>query len=412
MPNEGSDWLNIYARKSNFYDLGFPRPNPYYTDRVGVASVSQTLLDKASAVASLRQISLSDLIDNINRGAKIDNPDYIISILKNVLKDADYETQRNVLAEFIANLKPGNRNIYIYLISKEFNIPMEELTYVDPAYRNIIDQYFYKKVTYIAPATYRLKDTGDTLSLTYLGGDLTGNKEVMENYETIKEIAERKGILPKDWTEPNEINMEDVFKSLNPFESNTQSPEMIRMESLAGPLTSVFGSESSIAKPSVISSIALSKGSSVASSPSIASGSTSLSMSSSLVSASASIASASESLSPSLTSNSFSSSLSQSVSLSPSVSSSLSSSLSNSISPSPSVSSSTSTSSSISPSPSPSTSSSSSPSIGSPSTSNPWDFAFIPFVKPGDQSPGIQPELGKAETRMSDVAYAFYKLWR
>ena len=416
MPNEGSEWKNVYARLSNFNDLGFPRPEPYYRDKVGVASLSQTLLDKASAVATLRQLSLHDIVEAINRGEKIDNPDYVISFLKNLLKDADYETQRNVLSEFIGNLNPGRRNIYIYLISKEFNIPIEYLTYVDPAYRNIVEKYFYKKQTYLAPATYRLKDTGDTLSLIYLGGKLTDSiykripgidRNVMKDYERIKQISKEKGILEKDWTEPNEINMEDIYKMLNPFESNTQSPKMVRVGSVIGPIGSLF--ESSIIKPSSISSI-LSSSSISNRSSSITS--TSLSTSRSTLT-SMSSGSLSSSLTSSSLSGSISSSLSNSTSLSPSISTSMSSSLSSSLSQSSSLSSSLSTSISTSTSTSPSLSLSTSESVSvSVSTSNPWQFAFLGIGKPKHEYPATQPELGKAKTSMSDAAYAFNKIWR
>ena len=424
MPNEGSEWLNIYARKSNFYDLGLPRPEPYYTDKVGVASLQQTLLDKASAVATLRQLSLADLVDAINSGAKIDNPDYVVSFLKSLLKDADYETQRNVLAEFIARIKPGNRNIYIRLIADEFGISADELSYIDPRYLDIIQQYFYKKLTYIAPATYRLKDTGDTLNLAYLGGDLLSRsldvkdiiegREVIKNYETIKELAKEKGIIPPDWTEPNTINMEDIFKSINPFENNIQSPEMVRVGSIVGNINSIIRPESSIMGRSVSS---LDKSSSIASMSSMSFGSTSLASmasssiastpSSSISSMSSSIISMSSSLSESLTSSSLSSSLSQSTSLSNSLSSSMSASMSSSVSTSMSESLSTSTSTSTS------TSVSTSESISAiSSTSNPWDFAFIGFAKPKHKSPEIKPDLGRAKRSMSDAAYAFYRIWR
>jgi hypothetical protein len=403
MPNEGSKWLNIYARKSNFYDLGFPRPEPYYTDKVGVARLSQTLLDKASAVASLRQLSLADLVDTINSGAKIDNPNYVISFLRNLLKNADYETQRNVLAEFVTRLKPEYRNTYIGLISNSFNIPVDQLTYVDPTYRDIVNQYFYKKQTYIAPATYRLKDTGDTLSLTYLGGKLAKSKEVMENYETIKEIAKEKGILPKDWTEPNEINMEEIFKSINPFESNIQAPETIRAGSLIGSLGSMFGSEESITGASIVSSIlngpsASNKSSSIRS--------ISLSESESIISSISSIASTSESLTKSL---SLSSSLSESFSFSPSLSISTSQSLSTSASTSmsTSISTSTSTSTSISTSLSSSISASIFSTSGSPSY-----FGFFGFGGLSNPTTDIGINLGNAKRAESDVAYAFNKLWR
>ena len=419
MPNEGSEWKNVYARLSNFYDLGFPRPEPYYTDNVGVARLSQTLLDKASAVASLRQESLADLVDAINRGEKIDNPDYVISFLKTLLKDADYETQRNVLSEFIGNLNPGRRNIYIYLISKEFNIPIEDLTYVDPRYLKVVENYFYKKQTYLAPATYRLKDTGDTLSLTYLGGKLTDfildrippiGRNVMKDYERIKQISKGKGILEKDWTEPNEINMEDVFKTLNPFESNTESTKMVRVGSVIGSIGSLFESKSSITQPSAVSSISSSSSTSPNRSSSIASASLSTSRSV-LTSMSSSIVSASTSLSSSLTSSSLSSSISSSLSNSTSLSSSISASMSSSLSSSlsQSLSTSTSTSTSMSPSLSPSTSESVSASV---STSSPGQFAFLEIGKPKHESPAMKPELGKAKKSMSDVAYAFYRIWR
>jgi hypothetical protein len=411
MPDEGSEWKNIYARLSNFYDLGFPRPEPYYTDNVGVARLSQTLLDKASAVATLRQISLYDIVEAINSGEKIENPEYVISFLKNLLKDADYETQRNVLAEFIGNLNPGKRNIYIYLISKEFGIPIEGLSYVDPAYRNIIEKYFYKTQTYLAPATYRLKDTGDTLSLIYLGGDLTDTifnripgigRNVIKDYKRIEEISKEKGILQKDWTEPNEINMEDIYKTLNSFESNTQSPKMVRVGSVIGSIGSLF--KSSIIQPSAISSIPSSssisnKSFSITSASLSTSGSTFASMSSSIVSASGSLTSSS-------LSSSISSSLSNSVSLSPSISASASASISSSLSQSLSTSTSTSTSTS------PSLSLSTSDSLSISSTSNPWQFAFLGIGKPKHESPVMKPELGRAKRSMSDAAYAFYKIWR
>ena len=403
MPDEGSEWKNVYARLSNFNDLGFPRPEPYYTDNVGVANLSQTLLDKASAVASLRQLSLHDIVEAINRGEKIDNPQYVISFLKNLLKDADYETQRNVLSEFIGNLNPGRRNIYLYLISKEFGIPIEKLNYIDPNYWNAIFEYFYKTQTYIAPATYRLKDTGDTSSLIYLGGKLTGSRNVMKDYERIEEIAKEKGILEKDWTEPNEINMEDVYKMLNPFKSNTESTKMVRVGSVIGPIGSLF--ESSITKPSSIASIS--------SSSSISNRSSSIASASFSTSRSAIASIASSSLSSSLTSGSLSSSISSSTSnstsLSPSISASVSSSLSSSLSQS--LSTSTSTSTSTSPSLSPSTSESESVSV-SVSTSNPWQFAFLGIRKPKHESPTMKPELGRAKKSMSDAAYAFYRIWR
>jgi len=416
MPNEGSEWKNVYARLSNFYDLGFPRPEPYYRDNIGVASLSQTLLDKTSAVASLRQLSLHDIVDAINKGEKIDNPEYIISFLKDLLKNADYETQRNVLSEFIGNLNPGRRNVYLYLISKEFGIPMEKLTYIDPNYWNAIHEYFYKKVTYIAPATYRLKDTGDTLRLIYLGGKLNDfildrippiGRNIMKDYERIKQISKGKGILEKDWTEPNEINMEDVFKSLNPFKSNTESTKTVRVGSAIGSAGSLF--ESSITKPSSISS--------VSSSSSISNKSSSITSTSLSTSRSTLNSMSSESLSSSLTSSSLSSSisssLSNSTSLSSSISASMSSSLSSSISQSSSLSSSLSTSISTSTSTSLSLSPSTSESVSvSVSTSNPWQFAFLEIGKPKHESSATQPELGKAKTSMSDAAYAFNKIWR
>jgi len=401
MPNEGSEWLNVYARKSNFNDLGFQRPEPYHTDKVKVASLSQTLLDKASAVASLRQLSLADLVDAINSGAKIDNPDYVISFLKTLLKDADYETQRNVLSEFIIRLKPEYRNIYIGLISNSFNIPADQLTYVDLVYRDIVNQYFYKIQTYLAPATYRLKDTGDTLSLTYLGGKLAKSKEVMENYETIKEIAKEKGILPKDWTEPNEINMEDIFKSINPFESNIETSEMIRVGSMIGSLGSMFGSEESITGASIV--LSLSNGLST-SNKSSSIRSMSLSESESIVSSS--IVSTSESLTKSLSLGSLSSSLSESFSFSSSLSTSTSQSLSSSTFTSMSTSTSTSTSTSISTSLSSSISASIFSTSGSPSY-------FSSLILNGLSNPttNIGIELGNAKWAELDVAYAFNKLW-
>jgi len=417
MPNEGSDWLNIYARKSNFYDLGFPRPEPYYTDNLGVAKLSQTSLDKASAVATLRQLSLADLVKDINNGAKIDNPNYVISYLKNLLKNADYETQRNVLAEFIMELKPGYRNTYVYLISNSFNIPISELNYVNPKYLDIIEKYFYKKQTYIAPATYRLKDTGDTLSLIYLGGDLLSKtidvkamvegREVIKDYGRLVELSKEKGILPKDWTEPNTINMEDIFKSINPFESNIEMPEMVRVGSVIGSLGSMFRSEESITGVSIISSISSgpstsNKGSSIRPK--------SLSISESMFSSiSSSIVSTSESLSKSLVSNSLSSSLSESISFSPSLSASISQSLSSSTSTS--MSTSISTSISTSTSTSESLSSSISASIFSTSGS-PSYFSLLGFGGLSNPTTNMGINLGNAKWAELDVAYAFNKLWK
>jgi hypothetical protein len=280
---------------------------------------------------------------------------------------------------------------------------MEELTYVDPAYRDIIKQYFYKKQTYIAPATYRLKDTGDTLCLTYLGGDLAKSKEVIENYGEIEELAKEKGILPPDWTKPNEINMEDIFKSLNPFESNIEAPEMIRVGSLIGSLGSIFGSEESITGASIISSISnasstSNKGSSIRPK--------SLSISKSMfLSVSSSIVSASESLSKSLASNSLSSSLSESISFSPSLSSSISQSLSSSASTSISTSISTSTSTSES------LSSSISASIFASFSSSSY-FGLLGFGGLSNPTTNIGINLGNAKWAELDVAYAFNKLWK
>ncbi len=127
MMNEASDNFNLYARSSTGADLGIARPTPNYAD-LGIAKVSQIALDKANAVAGLRDISLNELLEQINEGVKLDNPDYVVYLVRQILQGEDPETVEDALAYFVRNIKDDNLRDYLAdKFSQEFNIPKDVL---------------------------------------------------------------------------------------------------------------------------------------------------------------------------------------------------------------------------------------------------------------------------------------------
>ena len=226
MMNEASDNFNLYARGSTGADLGMARPTPNYSD-LGIAKVSQIALDKANAVAGLRDISLNDLLTQINEGVKPDNPDYVVYIAKQILQGKDPETVEDALAYFVRNIKDDNLRDYLAdRFSQEFNIPKDEL-FTKPI--GNIEDVLNERYRYLSPASYRFKDAQDFLTLLKLAADLKDDDDLRALYEQLRDEFEERGIIPKDW-KPKEIDWNSI--------QNAQ--KLIDSLSSAGDLRSMF----------------------------------------------------------------------------------------------------------------------------------------------------------------------------
>ena len=226
MMNESSDNFNLYAKGSTGADLGMARPTPNYSD-LGVAKVSQIALDKANAAAALRETSLNDLLKQINEGTKIDNPDSLVYIAKQILNSKDPETVEDTLAYLVRNIKDDNLRDYLAdRFSQEFNIPKNEL-FSKPI--GDIENVLNERYRYLAPASYRFKDAQDFLTLLKLAADLKDDDDLRALYQQLRDEFEERGIIPKDW-EPKEIDWNSI--------QNAQ--KLIDSLSSAGDLRSMF----------------------------------------------------------------------------------------------------------------------------------------------------------------------------
>ena len=227
MENEASDNFNLYARGSTGADLGIGRPTPNYSD-LGVAKVSQIALDKANAVAGLRDISLNDLLKQINEGTRLNNPDYVVYIAKQILKDEDPETIQGALSHFLGEIKDDNLRDYLtQKFSQEFNISESDLLTRTP--KGDIENVLNEKYRYLSPASYRFKDAQDFLTLLKLAADLKDDDDLRALYEQLRDEFEERGIIPKDW-ESKEIDLNSI--------QNAQ--KLIDSLSSAGDLRSMF----------------------------------------------------------------------------------------------------------------------------------------------------------------------------
>jgi len=249
MANEASDNFNLYARGSTGADLGMARPTPNYSD-LGIAKVSQIALDKANAVAGLRDISLNDLLRQINEGVKLDNPDYMVYIVKQILNGKDPETVEDTLAYLVRNVKDDNLRDYLAnRFSQEFNIPRDEL-FTKPI--GNIEDVLNEKYRYLSPASYRFKDAQDFLTLLKLVADLRDDDDLRALYEQLRGEFEERGIIPKDW-EPKEIDWDVVQNAQRLIDSLSSAGDVRSITFFTSPMISPSGSAttsiSSISSP-------------------------------------------------------------------------------------------------------------------------------------------------------------------
>jgi hypothetical protein len=245
MPNEPSDYFNLYANESTGADLGIQRPTPNYAD-LGVAKVSQIALDKANASAGLREVSLNDLLNEINSGTKIDNYDYIVYLAKQILRDKDPETVKDVLSEFLGEIHNDNlRDYLLQRFSQEFNIPESELifrpwTRIGPQIRGDIEQILNERYRYLAPASYRFKDAQDFLTLLKLASELTNNDELEALYEQLRSEFEERGLIPKGW-EPNQLDWNTIQNAQRLANSLSSAGGTRSLTFFTSPVTSLGG---------------------------------------------------------------------------------------------------------------------------------------------------------------------------
>jgi len=246
MMNEASDNFNLYARGSTGADLGMARPTPNYSD-LGIAKVSQIALDKANAVAGLRDISLNDLLTQINEGVKPDNPDYVVYIAKQILQGKDPETVEDALAYFVRNIKDDNLRDYLAdRFSQEFNIPKDEL-FTKPI--GNIEDVLNERYRYLSPASYRFKDAQDFLTLLKLAADLKDDDDLRALYEQLRDEFEERGIIPKDW-KPKEIDWDVVQNAQRLIDSMTSAGDVRSITFFMSPMISPGGSATtSISSP-------------------------------------------------------------------------------------------------------------------------------------------------------------------
>ena len=245
MPNEPSDYFNLYASDSTGADLGIQRPTPNYAD-LGVAKVSQIALDKANAIGALRETSLNELLKEINARTQIDNPDYIVYLAKKILEGKDLETVKDVLHEFwgqISNLRL--RNYLLKRFSQEFNIPESDLIYrpstrVGPDIRGDIEQILNERYRYPAPASYRFKDAQDFLALLKLAAELKNDNNLRALYEQLRYEFEERGIIPKGWV-PKQINWSTV-QNAQKLINSMSSAGSAKSVTFASPIISLGGS--------------------------------------------------------------------------------------------------------------------------------------------------------------------------
>jgi len=298
MQDESSDNFNLYARNSTGADLGMTRPTPNYSD-LGVAKVSQIELDKANAAAALRDESLNTLLKQVNGGAIPDNPDYLVYIAKQILKDEDPETVEDALAYFVRNIKDGDLRDYLAnKFSQEFNIPKDDL--FNKSIGDIED-VLNEKYRYLAPASYRFKDAQDFLTLLKLAADLKDDDDLRALYEQLRDEFEERGIIPKDWR-PKQIdwniiqNAQKLVDSLSSAGSSA-GRSMFFVSPIISPGASSSSSISSISRLS--GSLSVSPLSPITSPSSITSPSPDISSISSITSPSPDISSISSITSPS-----------------------------------------------------------------------------------------------------------------
>jgi hypothetical protein len=245
MPNEPSDFFNLYANDSTGADLGIQRPTPNYAD-LGVAKVSQIALDKANADATLREESLNELLKEINSGTKIDNYDHIVYLAKQILKDKDPELVKDVLHEFwsqINNLRL--RNYFLQRFSQEFGIPESDIIYrpftrIGPQIRGDIEQILNERYRYLAPASYRFKDAQDFLTLLKLASELTNNDELEALYEQLRSEFEERGLIPKGW-KPNQLNWNTIQNAQKLMNSLSSAGGTRSLPFFTSPVTSLGG---------------------------------------------------------------------------------------------------------------------------------------------------------------------------
>ena len=268
MENESSDYFNLYANNSTGADLGIQRPTPNYAD-VGVAKVSQIALDKANAVGGLREVSLNDLLNEINAGTKIDNPDHVVYLAKQILQGKDPETIKDVLTYFLGEIKDDELRDYLTeKFSQEFNIPESDLVgrpflTSSPKLRDDIENILNEKYRYLAPASYRFKDAQDFLTLLKLAADLKDDNDLRALYEQLRDEFEERGIIPKDW-EPEEIDWNTIQNAQRLLNSLLSAGSMSSIKifpffpiSLGGSSSSTSSTKSlpSVMSPNSISSI-------------------------------------------------------------------------------------------------------------------------------------------------------------
>ena len=257
MENESSDYFNLYANNSTGADLGITRPTPNYAD-LGVAKVSQIALDKANAVGGLRDISLNDLLEEINAGTKIDNPDYVVYLAKQILSGKDTETIKDVLTYFLGEIKDDNLRDYLTeKFSQEFNIPKSDLVgrpflTSSPQLRDDIENILNEKYRYLAPASYRFKDAADFLTLLKLAADLKDDDNLRALYEQLREEFEERGIIPKDW-QPDQLNLNTLQNALKLLNSMSSAGSLGSMRFFSIPILSIGGSSSSVSSSSISS---------------------------------------------------------------------------------------------------------------------------------------------------------------
>ncbi len=166
------------------------------------------------------------MLEQLNEGVKLDNPDYVVYIVRQILSDKDPETVEDALAYFVRNIKDDNLRDYLAdRFSQEFNIPKDEL-FTKPI--GDIEDVLNERYRYLSPASYRFKDAQDFLTLLKLAADLKDDDDLRALYEQLRDEFEERGIIPKDW-EPKEIDWDVVQNAQRLIDSMTSAGDVRSM---------------------------------------------------------------------------------------------------------------------------------------------------------------------------------------
>ena len=250
MQNEVSDLFNFYARNPGG-NLGMRDLTPNYVEegdaRLGIAKLSQMARTKGNAVAGLRNVSIEDVLEQINSGLKIDNnEDMIVKIVERLAASGDLSKTEDAISYFLTNIKDAKiRNDFAERFASDLGVTRDDLLN-RVVNLNDIKDIITKKEQWISPASYRLKDAQDFLRLVKLEADLSGDPKKLALYESLERDFKARGWVPDDWKPEGNIDL-SVLEGAQRFVksiADERSPASIM--SIISPLTSVSSIISSV----------------------------------------------------------------------------------------------------------------------------------------------------------------------